>query len=143
MVRNYKQKRQTKLDTEHLLSLVKEYEDAKCPKIPLHQFAKSKGVCYTTFYRWVNKCNKKKEPGRPTVLTEEEESLLSTALKFLGDSNMGQDREDIRTMVQAYLTVIKRPNPFKDNKPGRDWIFAFEKRHPDISRRTPETLTAA
>ena len=44
--------------------------------------------------------NKKAGKGRPTVLTEEEENLLATALKFLGDSNMGQDRDDIRIMVQ-------------------------------------------
>ena len=142
MVRHYKRKTFINLDTNYLNGLANEFE-AKKGQVSLRTFAKSKGVSYGTAYRWVKKVNKKAGKGRPTVLTEEEENLLATALKFLGDSNMGQDRDDIRIMVQEFLNTSKRPNPFKDSKPGIDWITAFEKRHPEISLRSPETLTVA
>lgn len=29
---------------------------------------------------------------------------------------------------------------FDDNRPGYKWIMLFEKRHPEISLRTPQTL---
>jgi hypothetical protein len=76
-------------------------------------------------------------------LTEAEEQLLATALKFLGDSNQGQDREDVQNMVEEFIRATNRPNPFKELKPGIDWIHGFEKRHPEISQRSAETLTIA
>jgi len=33
-----------------------------------------------------------------------------------------------------------RKNPFKDDKPGKDWYYAFMKRHPEISLRSPRQL---
>ena len=125
MVRSYKRKKVSHLDTNQLENLAKEYLSLK-PSISLRQFAKSKGISYTTTYRWVKKLNTKMVPGHPTVLSAAEESLLTTALKFLGDSNMGQDREDIANMVQEFLKATKRPNPFKNGKPGKDWIISFQ-----------------
>ena len=142
MVRSYKRKKVSHLDTNQLENLAKEYLSLK-PSISLRQFAKSKGISYTTTYRWVKKLNTKMVPGHPTVLSAAEESLLITALKFLGDSNMGQDREDIANMVQEFLKATKRPNPFKNGRPGKDWIISFEKRNPQISLRSPEILTIA
>ena len=103
MVRHYKRKRHTNIDNDYLNELANEFQATK-GQVSLRHFAKTKGVAYTTAYRCVKKIIKKKGPCRPTVLSEEEEILLSTALKFLGDSNMGQDREDIRTMVEEFQT---------------------------------------
>ena len=33
-----------------------------------------------------------------------------------------------------------RKKPFKDDKPGKDWYYAFLKRHPVISERAPQQL---
>ena len=144
MVRSYQKKRKTSYDSNQLVNLANDFAIAQS-KSPtsLRRFAKAKGVPFTTAQRWVNQPPSKKKVGRPTVMTEEEENLLATALKFLGDSNMGRDRDDVRNMVQAFLQVTKRPNPFKDLKPGMEWLRGFEKRHPEISQRSAEVLTVA
>ena len=42
--------------------------------------------------------------------------------------------------VKAMLDKDGRANPFRQNMPGKDWWYAFLKRHPEISQRTPEVL---
>lgn len=37
----------------------------------------------------------------------------------------------------------ERPNSFKENWPGLGWYQSFLRRHPNISLRTPEGVTAA
>lgn len=39
------------------------------------------------------------------------------------------------------LTELKRPNPFKDNCPGKSWMKGFMKRNPGISVRMSQNLT--
>jgi hypothetical protein len=145
MVRTYKRKRPLAYNPELLQNLASEFTKAKItkPNQTLREFAQAKGIPLTTAHRWLHQPPRQKRPGHPTVLTEEEENLLATALKFLGDSNMGRDRADIKTMVQELLKATKRPNPFPDSRPGLDWLRRFERRHPDLSQRTPEVLTVA
>lgn len=45
--------------------------------------------------------------------------------------------------MREFLQNNKRPNPFKDDTPGNKWYSAFLKRHPEVSVRTPEGVTAA
>lgn len=37
----------------------------------------------------------------------------------------------------------KKDHPFKDDKAGKDWLFRFLKRHPDLMIRKPENISAA
>ena len=45
-----------------------------------------------------------------------------------------------RLMVKKILDHDGRANPFPDNLPGKDWWYAFLKRHPDICMRAPHAL---
>ncbi|XP_072400523.1 uncharacterized protein [Diabrotica undecimpunctata] len=51
--------------------------------------------------------------------------------------------EDIQASVKYFLGAAPRENPFKDNHPGRGWYHSFLKRHPNITLRTAEGITAA
>jgi len=46
-------------------------------------------------------------------------------------------------MVKKLLDKDNRPNPFTDNLPGKDWWYAFLRRHPKLSMRSPEPLQLA
>ena len=52
----------------------------------------------------------------------------------------GRTREQLCLTVKAMLDKDGRTNPFRQNMPGKDWWYAFLKRHPEISQRTPEVL---
>ncbi|XP_072380801.1 uncharacterized protein [Diabrotica undecimpunctata] len=51
--------------------------------------------------------------------------------------------EDIQASGKYFLDAAPRENPFKDNHPGRRWYHSFLKRHPNITLRTAEGITAA
>lgn len=59
----------------------------------------------------------------------------------MSEIGYGQCRQHICLMVKKLLEQNKRPNPFTDNLPGKDWWHdAFLKRHPQIGIRTPQAL---
>ena len=41
---------------------------------------------------------------------------------------------------EKILDAHKRPNPFPNNLPGKDWWYAFLRRHPEISLHTLQAL---
>ena len=81
-------------------------------------------------------------PGPPPVLTVEEENELEQWIIKMAEIGYGQCRQQVITMVKKILDTHKRPNPFPDNTPGKDWWYAFLQRHPKISLRTPQALEA-
>lgn len=52
-------------------------------------------------------------------------------------------KEDLQLSVQEFLNQNEKPNPLKENWPGLGWYQSFLRRHPNISLRTPEGVTAA
>ena len=82
--------------------------------------------------------------GRPTILTNLEESIIMHALKKLGDWGFGIDREAVKSIVRNYLNMAGRPNMFKhDNKPGIDWMLGFEARwRNELTRHVGQPLPA-
>ncbi|GBP16343.1 hypothetical protein EVAR_9936_1 [Eumeta japonica] len=64
--------------------------------------------------------------GPPTILTKQEESLLETWIIAI-------NKEMVVETVKKIITDENRPNPFKENTPGRKWFSSFLKRHPDVA----------
>ena len=96
----------------------------------------------TTLLNHVKNCHDSKV-GRPTVLTSAEEALLVHSLKKLGDWGFGIDRPAVQSIVMDIVTACGRPNPFKDGKPGNDWMYGFEGRwKAELSRRVGQPLPA-
>lgn len=85
----------------------------------------------------------KSSPGPPTILTSQEESILVDWIKECHRKGFPRRKDDVQASVKQFLDEKPRPNPFKGNYPGEGWYKAFIKRHPDISIRTSEAVTAA
>ncbi|XP_046568265.1 uncharacterized protein LOC124276668 [Haliotis rubra] len=78
--------------------------------------------------------------GHKTVFSETEENRLADWVVDMSRIGYGRTREELLTTVQNILDVDNRVNPFKNNKPGKDWFYGFLKRHPSISVWTPLQL---
>lgn len=78
--------------------------------------------------------------GPSPVLQKEEEERLVKWIIDMSEIGYGQCREQVCLMVKKILDSDKRPNPFPNNMPGKDWWHAFLKRHSELSLRTPQAL---
>jgi hypothetical protein len=58
----------------------------------------------------------------------------------MGRIGFGRTRNELLDMVKKIMDDDGLKNPFSDNRPGKDWWYAFVKGHPEISERTPEQL---
>ena len=139
IVRAYVRKRESQYNKIELPQLANEF---RASNLSLRSFAKAKGIPKSTVERWI-KTKPRENAGKPCVLSTEEEDLIAKALIYLADCNMPQNRSDIIAMIKNFMEATKRPSPFKNGTPGKDWLLGFEKRHPELSKRSPELLTLA
>lgn len=71
-----------------------------------------------------------KNVGRPTVLSEVEESAFVDHIIVMADWGFPVDRTDVRMLVKAFLDKKGAKAPqFKSNYPGEEWVASFVKRH--------------
>lgn len=62
-------------------------------------------------------------PGKPTVLTLEEETILANFILQLEEKQIRLPREDVRKLVMGMLSALGRTtHPFKDDGPHRHWF---------------------
>ena len=66
-----------------------------------------------------------KRQGPQPVLRKDEEPYLVNWAVEMNKIGYGQTRRQICEMVKKILDKDGRPNPFKDNRPGKDWWYAF------------------
>ena len=83
------------------------------------------------------------KPGRPPVLTEDEEVTLAARLKRLAKIGYGLTSHEIRSLVFQYCEKHGTPNPFTGGQAGRKWFRGFMKRTPELSVRQAEKLNFA
>ena len=81
-------------------------------------------------------------PGPAPVLTVKGEKELVQWIIKMAEIGYGQCRQQVTTMVKKILDTHNRPNPFPDIILGKDWWYAFLRRHPEISLCTPQALEA-
>ena len=81
--------------------------------------------------------------GPATVLTSAEEDMLVQWSLHMADIGYGRTREQLCLTVKKILDKDGRPNPFRDNYPGKDWWYTFLRRHPELSVRLPESIQMA
>ena len=109
--------------------------------VSLKKAAKEYKVQMTTLRRHLKKGGSiKKQLGRRTVLSEEQETELKAERRLLGLT-----LKDIRRLVFQFCEARKIPHPFNKTEKiaGNDWAKAFMKRHADISLRVPEATPMA
>ena len=66
-----------------------------------------------------------KKPGPPPVLTPEEEKYLVQWTIDMYEIEYCQTGRQVTEMIKKILDKDGRPNPFKDNRPGKDWWYSF------------------
>lgn len=83
------------------------------------------------------------KPGPSTILSDEEEDLLSDYIITIADMGYGLTREDIQRLACRIADKSGHKHPFKDRKAGRGWFNGFKARHPKLSFCTPQSLSFA
>lgn len=127
----------TENDMEQALSAVK-------GGMKVREAARCFGVPKTTLlYRNIGKYVSGRRSGRQTVLTKDEEKLLSDWVIHMGDHGFPITKLQLLDSVQKLLNEANRATIFTNNRPGRDWFDRFMKRHPKISERVYQNLTKA
>lgn len=81
--------------------------------------------------------------GPSPVLKSDEEEMLVKWMLHVTDAGFPIEKDQILDNVQAFILKLKRPNPFKEGRPGDKWFHLFSRRHPDISTRLAQNLTKA
>ena len=64
-------------------------------------------------------------PWPQPVLTRDEEKRLTEWAVDMAKIGCGETRQQICSMVKKILEKDHCFNPFKENKPGKDWWYAF------------------
>lgn len=85
----------------------------------------------------------KSSHGPSPILTIHEETLLVNWIKDCQRKGFPRRKEDIQISVKQFLDDSPRENPFKNNLPGDGWYKAFMKRHPELTTRKSEGVSAA
>ena len=66
-----------------------------------------------------------RKQGPQPVLTQDEELALATWATEMAQIGYGQTKRQILEVVKKILDKDGRPNPFADNRPGKDWWYGF------------------
>lgn len=83
-----------------------------------------------------------RHPGKPPVLTKEEEDRIVQWIIDSAKVGLPVDTQRLKTSVAYYLGITRKSNnPFGKKAPGRKWLKYFLGRHPNIARRIPSALS--
>lgn len=80
------------------------------------------------------------KPGPSTILTDEEEQLFVDWIKISSKKGFPKRKEDLIKSVSDFINKSGRASSFKN---GEKWFKLFLARHPTVTFRTPEAVTAA
>ena len=87
---------------------------------------------------------KKVSKGPSTILTENEETKIVNWIVESQNKGFPKRKIDVQVSVQQFLNSNKKNiGLFKDNFPGPKWYQCFLKRHPILTPRKAEAVTAA
>ena len=114
-------------------------ELVKSKQMSLNGASKAFGIPYATLgdkFRG----RRPMQPALKMVLSEDEEKKLVQWLIELSHRGFGQTIDDVEDMVMSILDARGAKTAFKDNRPGKDWMQAFFKRHPEVAERMGQSL---
>ena len=104
-------------------------------EITISEAALTYGIARRTIY---NKIQGKHNQncGRPTVFCAAEEQSFVQHLLLLAEFDMPVVYVDVKVCIRNYLEERGQCIPiFKNNLPGKDWLYGFLRRHPVLSSR--------
>ena len=86
-------------------------------KIPFQEVSTRLKIPISTLDRWDKNPKLTLGTGKTQALTNEEEQLLVSALKYLADCGFTQTRDNLKDMVMSYCNSLTRKVPFKNKRP--------------------------
>jgi helix-turn-helix, Psq domain len=106
------------------------------------------GIPRSTLQRYIKECEgdggvEKKDRGRQTTLTKEQESELCSVLLDMERRLYGLRPQCVRKIVYQYCVENNIPHTFsdEDKSAGKKWLRLFLSRNPDLSIRKPEGMS--
>lgn len=98
--------------------------------VSLRKAAEKSGIHYSVLYGHLKRGNTLKKKGGQTVLSVEEERLIVDRLQICGDCGYPIEPVTLRLLIKEFLDRQgKVVRTFKNNLPGRDFVYGFLKRH--------------
>lgn len=79
--------------------------------------------------------------GPAAVLITGEESTIRNWIFAMARAEFPVTMKELVFSVKRLIKELNRPNPFKDNCPGKSWMKGFMRRNPGIAVRTSQNLT--
>ncbi|XP_072945089.1 uncharacterized protein, partial [Epargyreus clarus] len=123
-------------DSENLDQALQAVKEGMSKKLA----AKTYQVPRATLQYRIKNPEHRSRPGPPTILTEKEEKDLENWILLSCRKGFPKRKDDLISSVANFLKNSNRASVFKN---GEKWYKLFLQRHPNISVRTPEAVTAA
>ena len=109
-------------------------EEVRSGTLLLYSAAKKYNIPRTTLFGQVKGTHGRKV-GRPSRLTEEEESTIVETCLIFSEWGYGLGKKEILSIIHDYLVTNKKNHLFPEGIPNDDWWNGFMKRHPQLSLR--------
>ena len=112
----------------------------RAKSISLNKASKQYGIPKTTLQNAVQHKYEGHKDGYRTVLSAEEENRIADWAMHMARIGYGRTRQELANTVKKILDDDGRITPFKENRPGKEWLNGFFRRHPSLTLRTTITL---
>lgn len=122
-------------------NLQKALVDIKQGTLTAYRAHKTYSIPQSTLSRHLSKKDTK-SIGSDTVLTNSEEEMLADWILLCSKAGNPKTKSEILSAA-GELASIRDGKQFKKGIPGRDWMKSFVQRHPNISKRTPQSIGKA
>ena len=121
MVRNYKAKPKA-YSTQALKKAIKRVTSGK---MTFSQASRRYKVPRSTIANHVKQPKSKIGAGRTPVFTPEQEQLLIELLVVLSEMYVALDINEFRVLVKKFVRKLGIKTPFKNDIPGKDWVYRY------------------
>lgn len=109
----------------------------------IHKSAKKYGIAYGTLYNKFKGLHRNKHGGQ-SVFTDVEEKTIIQAAITCGDWGFPLSMEDLRMVTKSFLDRQGRiVSKFKNNIPGKDWVYSLLKRNRTLTQRLASNIKRA
>ncbi|KAH0819510.1 hypothetical protein GEV33_003282 [Tenebrio molitor] len=112
-------------------------------KMSVRAIAANYGIPKSTIHFKLKNPSSKDTYGPVPYLSIEEKQRLVKWISEMGKRGFPRKVENLLSSVKNFLDHNPRPNPFKNNRPGKGWLKAFLKRNPTVTQRQSEAVSSA
>lgn len=119
----------------------KALEDVKSG-MPINKASRLHGVPRSSLHSKVTNKYRSNKPGPNPVLGEAEEEQIVKWVLRMASLGLPVTKDQVIDSVALMLKNSKKETPFINGRPGRHWCEGFLRRHPELSKRMSENVSA-